>query len=470
MLGQASPVVFLEILSAPHALFPPQKPAFHSATAKLNKILSYRTSKWGKNAVDRAHLIAGNPPGRPKRLKLLGKPAIIEGSSPKFHSAKEIPKPNGPYDKEEKEELEYYNPKVGDVVIGVVVSGNVNRLDINIGSAVLARMHLNEVLPNNQSHMDRIMCELPTDSSTGANSAAVATDDNGCSLFGQGMMGILKEKRAMADGWTRTGGSFIEEGTILYAQVLGRTLSGEPLLSSRRFARRVAWQRVRQIKEENEPIVIYISEWNTGGLISRIEGLRVFLPKGEMVNIPFDNFAALKENVGKQMSVLIIAANEASGDLIVSERLAWKRRNLYEGNLLQGTIVKLFSYGAEVKVDGTSVSGLLHISNISCAQVSSIGNLFSKGEKVKVMVVCSNFQNKATFSTADLESEEGLILINKEKVFEEAEQIAAAYRSKLGSSCMQAREISADDLDKCDESDVSYANWDWFKFEPDVRL
>lgn len=470
MLSQASPVVFLQDLSAPHAPFPQQKPAFFSATAKLSKTLSYRTNKSVKIGVDRAHLIAGNPPIRPKRLKLLGKPVIIEGSSPKSHPAEEILKPNSPSDKEEKEELEYYDPKVGDLVIGVVVSGNENRLEINIGSAGLARMHLNEVLPNNQSQMDRLLCELPTDSNTGANSAAVATDDNGCNLFGKGMMGLLKEKRAMADGWTRTGGSFIEEGTILYAQVLGRTLSGEPLLSSRRFARRVAWQRVRQIKEENEPIVIYISEWNTGGLTSRIEGLRAFLPKGEMVNIPFDNFAALKENVGKQISVLIIAANEASGDLIVSERLAWKRRNLCEGNLVQGTIEKLFSYGAEVKVDGTSVSGLLHISNISCARVPSIRNLFSKGEKVKVMVVCSNLQNKVAFSTADLESEEGLILINKAKVFEEAEQIAAAYRSKLGSSCMHVREVSADDLDKCDENDVSYANRDWFKFEPDVRL
>jgi hypothetical protein len=250
MLAQASPVTFLEILSAPHALFPlriPQrKPAFHLTTAKLSKILSYSTNKPVKNGVDRAHLIAVNLPTYPKRLKLLGRPVIIEGSSAKPHSAEEISKPDSPSGKEENEELEYYEPKVGDLVIGVVVSGNENRLEINIGSVGLARMYLNEVLPNNHSQMDRILCELPTDSYTGANSAAAAAD-NGCNLFGKGMMGILKEKRAVSDGWTRTGASFIEEGTILYAQVLGRTLSGQPLLSSRRFARRVAWQRVRQV-------------------------------------------------------------------------------------------------------------------------------------------------------------------------------------------------------------------------------
>lgn len=468
MPGGASPVAFLEILSAPHVLFPlrslQQKPAFNLTTEKFHKILSYSTNKSVKNGVARVHLIAGNRPTHPKKLKLLEKPVIIEESSAKPYSAGEIPKSDSPTDKEAIEELEYYEPRVGDFVIGVVMSGNENRLEINIGSAGPARMYLNEVLPNNQSQMDRILCELRTDSYTGANYAAAA-DGNGCNLFGKGMMGILKEKRAIGDGWTRTGTSPIEEGTILYAQVLGRTLSGEPLLSSRRFARRVAWQRVKQINEENEPIEIYISEWNTGGLVSRIEGLRAFLPKGEMVNIPFDNFAALKENVGKKMSVLIKVVNEASEALIVSERLAWKRRNFYEGNLLQGTIKRLFSYGAEVNIDGTSLSGLLHISNISCTQVSSIGSVFSEGEKVKVMVVRSNFQNKATFSTADLESEGGLILTNKKKVFEEAEQIAAAYRSKLGASFMHVREDATDDLDKYDESDVSYANWDWFKFE-----
>jgi len=50
--------------------------------------------------------------------------------------------------------LEYYEPIVGDLVIGVVVSGNENRLEIDIALAGLARMFLNEVLPNNQSQMD----------------------------------------------------------------------------------------------------------------------------------------------------------------------------------------------------------------------------------------------------------------------------------------------------------------------------
>ncbi|KAJ6925654.1 hypothetical protein NC651_010153 [Populus alba x Populus x berolinensis] len=76
---------------------------------------------------------------------------------------------------------------------------------------------------------------------------------------------------------------------------VGRTLSGRPLLSTRRLFRRLAWQRVRQIKDLNEPIEIKISEWNTGGLLARIEGLRAFLPKAELMN-RVNNFKELKEN------------------------------------------------------------------------------------------------------------------------------------------------------------------------------
>eukprot|EP01018_Ginkgo_biloba_P008087 Gb_24764 [translate_table: standard] len=169
-----------------------------------------------------------------------------------------------------------------------------------------------------------------------------------------------------------------------------------------------------------------------------------------------------------QMSVVICKVNEETSDLIVSEKVAWEMRNFYEGNLLEGTVKRLLPYGAQVKVDGTSISGLLHISNISCARVPSVRDLFSEEEKVKVMVVRSRFPNKASFSTADLESQKGLILSDKEKVFEEAEQLAATYRSKLSSVWfMHGREACPSDLDTCDNTAKCYANWEWLQFDPD---
>jgi hypothetical protein len=39
----------------------------------------------------------------------------------------------------------------------------------------------------------------------------------------------------------------LRAGTIVFAEVLGRTLGGRPLLSARRLFRRVAWHRARQV-------------------------------------------------------------------------------------------------------------------------------------------------------------------------------------------------------------------------------
>lgn len=78
-----------------------------------------------------------------------------------------------------------------------------------------------------------------------------------------------------------------------------------------------------QIKQLNEPIEVKITEWNTGGLLTRIEviqsplssmtplqfyfsvlnrlnvvlqGLRAFLPKAELMN-RVNSYTELKENV-----------------------------------------------------------------------------------------------------------------------------------------------------------------------------
>ncbi|KAG2282101.1 hypothetical protein Bca52824_053321 [Brassica carinata] len=50
--------------------------------------------------------------------------------------------------------------------------------------------------------------------------------------------------------------------TMTFADVLWRTLSGRPLLSSRRYFRRIAWHQVRQNKQLNEPTDVEINEWN----------------------------------------------------------------------------------------------------------------------------------------------------------------------------------------------------------------
>ncbi|WOL00345.1 hypothetical protein Cni_G09058 [Canna indica] len=350
--------------------------------------------------------------------------------------------------KEERVSVQYYEPKPGDLVVGVVVSGNEYRLDVNVGADLLGTMLTKEVLPLYEAELPYLLCYR----------------EDVAEFAVPGKIRVLKEEDAFT-GEKVPGRPIVEVGTILFMEVLGRTLSGRPLLSTRRMFRRVAWHRVRQIKQLNEPIEVKIFEWNTGGLLTRIEGLRAFLPKAELMN-RIKGFTDLKANVGHRMHVCISRIDEATNDLIISEREAWDMMNLKEGTLLEGTVRKIFPYGALIRIGDTNRSGLLHISNITRARVASVSDVLKVDEKVKFIVVKSMFANKISLSIADLESEPGLFLSDKEKVFSEAEEMAQKYRRKLPviSAAHKTDTLPVDSVSFDDEAQL-YANWKWFKFQ-----
>lgn len=134
-------------------------------------------------------------------------------------------------EEDEKVGVEYYEPKAGDLVVGVVVSGSENKLDVNVGADMLGTMLTKEVLPLYGKEMDSLLCDLDKDAEE---------------FLVRGKVGIVRNDEAMS-GEPMQGKPVVEPGTILFAEVLGRTLGGRPLLSTRRLFRRIAWHRVRQV-------------------------------------------------------------------------------------------------------------------------------------------------------------------------------------------------------------------------------
>lgn len=215
----------------------------------------------------------------------------------------------------------------------------------------------------------------------------------------------------------------------------------------------------------DEPIEVKIYEWNTGGLLTRIEGLRAFLPKFELMD-RISTFTDLKNNVSRSIRVCIIRLDEETNDLIVSEKKAWEMTYLKEGTLLKGNVHKIFPYGAQVRITGTNRSGLLHISNISQGRVLSVSDILKVDDELKVLVIKSNVSDKIALSIAELESAPGLFLSDKAKVFSEAEEMAKRYREQLP---VVSRNTKLDyDLPgetiPFDNEATLYANWKWFKF------
>lgn len=130
-----------------------------------------------------------------------------------------------------KVSVEYYEPKPGDLVVGVVVSGNENKLDVSIGADLLGTMLTKDVLPLYDKEMGYLLCDLEKDAEE---------------FLVRGKMGIVSYDEALS-GESTPGKPVVGAGTVLFAEVLGRTLSGRPLLSTRRLFRCIAWHRVRQV-------------------------------------------------------------------------------------------------------------------------------------------------------------------------------------------------------------------------------
>ncbi|XP_037424028.1 protein PIGMENT DEFECTIVE 338, chloroplastic-like [Triticum dicoccoides] len=348
----------------------------------------------------------------------------------------------------------YYDPKPGDLVVGVVVGGDARAIDVDVGAGgEPALMLTKEAAPASSEEFAYLACDV---ASGGAREFAA-----------EGRVGVAAGGVGARVG--RTGkekcAPVVGVGTVVFAEVLGRTLGGRPLLSSRRLFRRVAWHRVRQIKQLNVPIKVKISEWNAGGLLSRIEGLRAFLPKPQMMTRP-RNFTDLKNNVGRQIHVCITKIDERTNELIISEKEAWAMLYLKEGALLEGTVRKLFPYGAQIRIGETNRSGLLHDSKITHGQLRSVSDALSVGERVKALVIKSTTPDRIALSIRDLESEPGLFLSNKEKVFAEAEEMARRYREQMPATPRSGEgpDDGYDDTVPFEDEAESYANWKWLKF------
>uniref|UniRef100_A0A8R7PRD7 Uncharacterized protein n=1 Tax=Triticum urartu TaxID=4572 RepID=A0A8R7PRD7_TRIUA len=121
----------------------------------------------------------------------------------------------------------HYDPKPGDYAVGIVVSGTEARLDVAVGADRLATLLTKELLP---------LCraELPTG---GAKPAPPRPGSVGVSETSPVDEETQNQKRG-----ART---LVPPGTVVFAEVLGRTLSGRPLLSARRLFRRLSWHRAR---------------------------------------------------------------------------------------------------------------------------------------------------------------------------------------------------------------------------------
>jgi small subunit ribosomal protein S1 len=215
---------------------------------------------------------------------------------------------------------------------------------------------------------------------------------------------------------------------------------GQLTLSIRRIEYMRAWERVRQLQQEDATVRSNVFATNRGGALVRIEGLRGFIP-GSHISAR----EAKEDLVGEDLPLKFLEVDEERNRLVLSHRRALverKMNGLEVGQVVKGSVRGIKPYGAFIDIGG--VSGLLHISEISHDHIDTPHSVFGVNDELKVMIIDLDAERgRISLSTKQLEPEAGDMLKNRELVFEKAEEMAEKYRQKL---LAEAEGISLDEV------------------------
>ena len=186
----------------------------------------------------------------------------------------------------------------------------------------------------------------------------------------------------------------VHVGDEVSATVIGRDNKRGCILLSRVEANDIlAWDKLRQLKEDKTVLDVTVKGIVNAGVIAYVEGIRGFIPASRLaLNYVEDLNEYLNKNIQVQVfdveegnNRLILYAREILREKAEEERKA-KVSNVEVGLVTEGTVESLQPYGAFVNL-GNGLSGLVHISQISEKRIKHPSAVLAVGDKVKVKVI-----------------------------------------------------------------------------------
>jgi small subunit ribosomal protein S1 len=224
---------------------------------------------------------------------------------------------------------------------------------------------------------------------------------------------------------------------------------GQLTLSIRRIEYMRAWERVRQLQNEDATVRSPVFAVNRGGALVRIEGLRGFIPGSHI-----STRKAKEELINEELPLKFLEVDEDRNRLVLSHRRALverKMNRLEVGEVVVGSVRGIKPYGAFIDIGG--VSGLLHISEISHNHIDTPHTVFNVNDELKVMIIDLDAERgRISLSTKQLEPEPGDMIENRDRVFEMAEEMATKYREMLQAKS-NGVEVVIQDEEEVEESE-----------------
>jgi len=196
---------------------------------------------------------------------------------------------------------------------------------------------------------------------------------------------------------------------------------GMVTVSARALILRQSWEKVSSSAKNGELINVLINGFNRGGLTCDVDGLRGFIPRSQL-----EDGQDYQSFVGKTLKVAFLEVNPESRKLVLSEKkatLVSKLTSLELGQLIEGEVLAVKPYGFFIDLGGAS--GLLHQSSLTKGSIRSLREVFREGEIIKALISEIDLEKGRTgLNTALLENSAGELIIDKQKVMQEATERA----------------------------------------------
>ncbi|MHC5279752.1 30S ribosomal protein S1 [Listeria kieliensis] len=170
------------------------------------------------------------------------------------------------------------------------------------------------------------------------------------------------------------------------------------VLSKRKVDALKAADEIKAKFESGEVFDAVVSDVVKGGLVVDL-GVRAFVPASLVEDHFVEDFSDYK---GKTLAFKVVEFEAEKNRVILSHRAVAeaekeeKKKELLatikEGDVLEGTVERLASFGAFVDLGG--VDGLVHISQISYEHIGAPSDVLTEGEKVKVKVIGVDPENE----------------------------------------------------------------------------
>ncbi len=193
---------------------------------------------------------------------------------------------------------------------------------------------------------------------------------------------------------------------ILVFVVQPENQEGHPVVSIDRARQEKSWRKLQEIHEANEVIEAEVTNYNKGGLLVNLDGVRGFVPASQVSEIrggdESSKQADMARLIGSSLPLKVIEINRHRNRLILSERQAIQERRdvmkerlieeLKEGEIRKGRVSSICDFGAFVDIGGAD--GLVHLSELSWSRVRHPSELLKIGQEVDVYVLGINSQEK----------------------------------------------------------------------------